>query len=197
MSRWTLAEDAYLAGNFASAPMGSIIAATGRTLHAIYSRAKVLGLRRENQGRIGKRPGFIAGTPFRKGGNPHKTNLRDAIIRELVENGERTVRQLRAATGSSSSAIWKACYRLKEQNNLHVARWQPTKNSPGNIEAVYRIGAGEDAEKPDVWKPLSAEVKRPPSAKDHEPQPIPRPTLGPWGLVWNTTNAGQAPAERI
>ena len=196
MSRWTISEDAYLATHFASAPMDSIIAATGRTKDAIYSRAKVLELRRDNQGRIGKRRDFMPGTPFRKGSIPWKTNLRDAIISSLAEHTERTTRQLRATSGASASSVWKACARLKDQNNLHIARWQPTANSPGNIEAVYRIGAGVDAEKPTAREEKNKREERELSLGVFDVQPVPMPVLGPWGCVWHTSPAN-APAERI
>lgn len=185
MSRWTHSEDAYLAVHFAETSMAEMIQSLGRTKDAIYCRARTLGLKRVNRGKFPK--GFIGGTPFRKGSIPHKTNIRDAIIKALAENHEQTSGQLRKATGSVNSSIWKTCEALKAQNNIHICRWQQVKNSPGNIEAVYRIGAGIDADKP-------SRSKKEPDI--YTPQQIPRPPLGPWGLSWNTTNAGHAPAER-
>lgn len=186
VKRWSFSEDAYLAANFDSATMAEMIAATGRTKDAIYSRAKVLKIHRENRGRIGHGR-YLVGTPFRPGSIPHKTSLRDTVIAELVKHKERTTRQLCAATGSKANAIWKTCDYLRKQGNLHTVRFQPCDRSVGNFVAVYRIGAGVDAVMP--------VRKKEPEPNPHEIQPIPRPKLGAWGCVWNTTPPA-SPAER-
>lgn len=188
---WSFEHQAYLAANFARAPMADMIAATGRTMHAIYSKAKDMGLKRDNRGRIGHGR-FLKGSPFRPGSRPWKTNVRDAIVKALAERTELTAKQLMAASGSGHSGVWKACDRLLKQGNIHVVRWQQVVNSPGNWEAVYRIGVGVSAEKPATGNRQHEQKEDP-----HEIQTVPRPKLGPWGLCWgNTTNAGNAPAER-
>lgn len=169
---WTTREDAYLAVNFSSASMPEMVEATGRTKDAIYSRAKVLGLTRNE--RVAHRE-FIRGTVLHKDTLPKKRTVRDVVISELTKHIERTGRQLMAATGATKCTIWKVCDRLRKQGNIHVSRFQESEISPGNWEAVYRINAGVDAVSPAV-------LKQKKEAKDnpHKVQPIPHPTLSMW-----------------
>ena len=192
MSRWSHSEDTYLAMNFATATMDEMVAHLGRSKDGIYCRAKILGLQRPNRGRIGHGR-FLVGTPFRLGSIPHKTNVRDAVIKALTEHVEQTSRQLAsAAKVRSVSSVWTVCALLRKQKNIHIVRFQPCPTSPGNIEAVYRIGHGVDAVHPTKDAP---EQK-----KDiYKPDPIPRPVLGAWGCVWTTaakTTEPAVPAER-
>ena len=189
---WTDTEDCYLAKNFNDAEMWRMVADLGRSRDATYCRARKLGLTRENrtQFKAGQKP---AGTPFAAGNVPWNANpngkpvlLREKITALLATYQDQTISQMVAATGSNAASCWRVCNKLREQGNLHIAEYRP---APGNCEAVYRIGRGVDAVKPDPEKTRPATEPDP-----YELVPVPRPTLGLWGCVWNTTPA--TPAER-
>lgn len=201
MSLWTITEDAYLGTHYPSAPLATMAAHLKRSIDAIHCRARKLEIRRINMGNMRFR--FCTTSSFKPGNKPwnagtakpkekpaQRLSLRDKIIAELVEHQERTVTQLSKATGSTKSSIQRLCGRIRDQHNCHVARYEPVPSSPGNFQAVWKIGAGKDAQKPEG---CGVPDKRGPEI--YEPDPIPRPTLGAWGCVWNTTTPA-APAER-
>lgn len=194
MSLWLIEEDAYLATNYPSAPLATMAAHLGRSIDAIHCRARRLEIRRINMGNLrfrfckisSFRPGhkpWNAGTAKIKAKPAQRLSLRDKIIAELVEHQERTVTQLSKATGSTKSSIQRLCGRIRDQHNCHVDRYEPVPSSPGNFQAVWKIGAGKDAPKPE-----GCGTPAPRGPDIYEPDPIPRPTLGAWGCVWNTTN---------
>ena len=183
MSKWTESEDSYLATHYATIAVVDIAEHLGRTRDAVYYRAKMLGLRRENHGLftgavVGKR--FAAGNvPWNVGTAKKPKLLREKIIDLMVEHQEHTLKQLSKATGSTRASCWRACDELRRQGNLHVSRYEAVFESAGNWEAIYRIGHGEDAVYP---------IHKEPEAEDpYEVQPVPRPVLGAWGCTWNTT----------
>lgn len=186
--KWTEKQDAFLASHYADAPMMAIIEATGRTMHAIHARARALGLRRPNKGCFdGSKP---LGRRFAPGQKPWNfqeakpPTLRDKIIALFAERRELTISDMHKATGSTKSACWRVCETLRAERGIHISRYRPTEKAAGNFEAVYCIGVGTDAEKPNHRR---AEPKE----DAYEIQPIPRPKLGLWGLVWNITNNTQ------
>lgn len=180
-TKWTYEDDAYLAINFSSAPMDEMIQHLGRTKFAIYCRAKNMKLHRENSGRFTQesRP---EGKPFRMGDRAWNTaavkkeSLRERLIALFVERQELTILDMHKATKSTKSACWRVCDNLRRHGNIHIARYQFARNVERNYEAVYRVGAGVDAVKPDN--------RRIEQYTAHQPQPVPRPSLGAWGVVW-------------
>lgn len=194
MSLWTITEDAYLATNYPTLPLPTMTAHLGRSINAIHCRARKLEIRRINMGNLRIRfvtsgrfqPGqksWNAGTAKPKENSVPRLSLRDKIIAQLVEHGERTVTQLSKSTGSTKSSIQRLLCKIRDQKNCHVDRYEPATNSPGNNQAVWKIGAGKDAQKPD-----GCGTPTRPGQEIYEPDPIPRPTLGAWGCVWNTTS---------
>lgn len=201
MSLWTISEDAYLATNYPTAPLATMAEHLDRSIDAIHCRARKLEVRRVNMGNLRFR--FQSGAAFKSGHRPwnagtakpketptKRLSLRDKIIAGLVEHSERTVTQLSKTTGSNKSSVQRLLCRIRDQKNCHIDRYDPVPNSPGNFQAIWKIGAGLDAEKPEN---CGAPKRR---AEDiYEPIPIPRPPLGLWGLVWNTTTPAE-PVER-
>lgn len=192
-TKWTEKQDAYLASNYATAPMIAIIKATGRTMHAIHARARSLGLKRPNKGVFdGTKPLGRRFAPGQKPWNFKETKpptLRDKIIALFAERRELTIGHMHKATGSTKSACWRVCETLRTERGIHISRYQPAANSAENFEAVYCIGVGADAEKPTTRR-------IDPNEDAYEIQPIPRPVLGLWGLVWNTNSANGAHQEK-
>lgn len=188
-NQWTDTEDCYLAKNFNDAEMWRMTADLGRSRDAIYCRAKKLGLHREN--RTTFKPGQTAiGTPFQPGNVPWNANpngkpvlLRDKITALLATYQDQTIAQMVVATGSNAASCWRVCNKLRAQGNLHIAQYLP---APGNAEAVYRIGRGVDAIKPDPERVRPANEPDP-----YELVPVPRPQLGLWGCTWPTTTQQQ------
>lgn len=194
MSLWTITEDAYLGTHYPTAPMATMAAHLGRSIDAIHCRARKLEIRRVNMGNLrfrfrtdsGFKPGhkpWNAGTAKPKEKPAPRLSLRDKIIAALVEHKELTVAQLSKATGSTKSSVQRTLCKIREQNNCHVDRYIDVDNSPGNVCGVWRIGAGKDAPKPE-----GCGTPAPRGPEIYEPDPIPRPTLGAWGCVWNTTS---------
>lgn len=190
MTPWSIDETVFLVRHYATMPLAELSAnladfgVAERSISAIHARARYLDIHRENAGKF---DGTNGAPP------PCSSPLRDHIIRLFVERTELTVAEMSAATGSSASSCWKVCKRLKAQENIHISRYQNPTKAPGNWAAVYRVGIGKDAEKP-AAKVVTKEVE--PEDIIYEPQPVPRPALGLWGLVWNTTNPAQVAGER-
>lgn len=186
MTPWTIEQDTFLANNYATMRAEDIGAAVGRSKEAVYCRAKYIGLHKENPANF--REGHKGGKPFTPGNVPWNagtakksiTPLRDKIIAIFAEQQEATLAGLSEATGSTTAACWKVCSALRAAGNIHVARYQRSARTAINHEAVYRIGLGVDAERPGFVEP------KPVLNDPYEIQPIPAPTLGAWGCVWNT-----------
>lgn len=190
--KWSEADDAYLAANFRDCEMWRMMNHLDRSRDSIHYRAQVLGLKRPNPTLFKPRQ-VAVGVPFSKGNVPwnvgikkesgkparkERTMLRDKIIAMMLAYGNQTVGKLAAATEANPSAIWKACNKMRKANELHVAAYIP---APGKHIIVYALGRGEDAACPE--SKTMVEVNDP---DPYEIQPIPRPALGLWGLVWNT-----------
>lgn len=183
MKPWTLDEMVYLTKHYATKDMREICAHLGRSVFSIHGKAKFMELHRENGGRINSETAKV----MRKlQGNP--TPLRDKIIAMFAEHQELTIHQMRKACNTRASSCWRVCDKLSKQGNIHLARYRAVDSAAGNYEAVYRIGAGVDAEKP-------ATRRMEPNEDVYEIQPIPFPQLGLWGLVWPITTPAR-PAER-
>jgi len=186
MSRWNLTEDAYLATNYPTLPLPTMAAHLGRSIDAIHCRARKLEIRRVNMGNLHIRfctssqfqPGhkaWNAGTakPKVKAPRAPRTSLRDKVIALLTAHGECLVSSMSKTTGSTQSAILKVLSSIREHGNAHIVRWEPVS---GGHAGVWVPGAGEDAPKPAQLTQHQID--------NHAPVPIPRPTLGAWGVVW-------------
>lgn len=180
---WALDEMVYLTKHYATKEVREICAHLDRSVNSIHGKATAMELHRENGGRINKETAKV----MRKlQGNP--TPLRDKIIALFAEHQELTINQMRKACNARAASCWRVCDKLSRQGNIHISRYQAVESAAGNFEAIYRIGAGVNAERPTTRR-------MEPKEDAYEIQPIPRPKLGLWGLVWNTTTPAQ-PAER-
>lgn len=185
MKAWTIEEDTFLAMNYATMRAEDISAHVGRSKEAVYCRAKYIGLHKENPANF--KEGHKGGKPFAPGNVPWNsgtskksiTPLRDKITAIFAEQKEATLADLAATTGSTTSACWKVCSKLRAAGNIHIARYQSSTRAAINHEAVYRIGLGVDADRPGFVEPRPVFEPDP-----YEIQPIPAPTLGAWGLCW-------------
>lgn len=184
--RWSEADDAYLAANYATTEMWRMVQHLDRSRDSITYRSKSLGLRRQHQPSV-KKGEFVSGCDLPPGYEPWNMGRHAGILAELERTKERTVVQLCVALRVSSSTMWKHLARLKAEGAVFIHRWEPVPSAPGNVMAIYRAGAGVSVPRPERDNyPERIEY-------DATPQAIPRPHLGLWGLVWPTTPA--TPAE--
>lgn len=160
-----------------------------RSRDAIHYRgSRVLKLRRPNRTKFQR--GFQYGAPFRPGAVPWNAGtakpnpqqrLRAKIIALLTEHKELTLRQMSEATGSTRASCWRVCEDLRLQGNCHISEWRPVAGSAGNTECVFKIGHGDDADKP---------TKKVDVAEDpYALVAVPHPAIGLWGLAESTTPA--------
>lgn len=191
---WPPEQVALLVAMYPTHPMKAISEATGRTINAIYAKSQALKLSRENKAK------FVSGDPrahkFAPGHKPwnagksqFKITSRDLVLGEFKRNQVQTTKSLSAATGVRRSGCWTICNGLVKAGKAHISGWRCGKETNWNKEAEYTFGPGESM----PWTPRQKSDDSDP----YEIQPIPRPTIGLWGLCWPITNAGQAPAERI
>lgn len=187
---WTADELAYLREHYATAPMDDMSLRLDRTPGAIYSYAKILRLRRVNQGRfdgtkiIGRR--FEKGNDTRRRTWPPKKprhTLTDSVLLEFERNHEQTIRTLAAATGSRASSCWHACDKLLKGKKIHVDRYDEKL-------AVYRLGMGVDALPPNI-------PKDEPEDDPYQIPPVPMPVLDFWHGAIFTTTARESGQEGI
>lgn len=178
---------------YAKSPMSEMIAAIGKSQDAIYSKAKLLKLRRENSRRFGQ-PGAAIGHKYAKGNVPWNAKpgawrvptSKELIAAEFEKNPTQTVHTLSAATGIRAANCGQVCNHMVKRGELHITGWKYGRETRWNRIAVYELGYGQSVE----WKN--------PAAQDnpYEIQPIPAPTLGLWGLCWPITTQGAAGAGK-
>ena len=115
-------------------------------------------------------------------GNQSRTPATDAIVAYMLVAATCTAATIQKDLGFSSATVSKVLGKLKKGELAHIASYQ---KSPANKmrEAVWKIGRGDNAPRPYIAPKPAEEIF------------IPRPTLGLWGLVWNTTTPA-APEER-
>jgi len=193
--KWTKEQDAFLRAMYPSNPMQEIIEATGKTMNAIYARAQLLGLERENKSKF--KPGDQRGHKFQPGNKSWNTGKavfkitsRDLVLGEFKRNPSQTTKSLSLATGVRRSGCWTICNDLVKKGLAHISGWVCSKETNWNKEATFTYGPGESTE----WTPR--QQKNQPDEDPYEIQPIPRPTLGLWGICWPNTTMPASPAER-
>lgn len=108
-------------------------------------------------------------------GNQNRTPATDAIVAYMLAHATCTAATIQKDLGFSSATVSKVLGKLKKGELAHIAGYQ---KSPANKmrEAVWKIGRGDNAPRPYIAPKPAEEIF------------IPRPTLGLWGLVWNTTS---------
>lgn len=192
---WTQEQSALLVSMYPTSEMKDIIKATGKTLDAIYSKAKTLGLRRENQAKF--KPGEARGHKFQPGNKSwnagrsvFKITTRDLVLGEFKRNPVQTTITLAQATGARRSGCWVVCNDLVSKGLAHISGWICDKSTNWNKLAIYTFGPGDSVE----WTPR--QQKNQPDEDPYEIQPIPRPVLGLWGICWPNTTTPAQPAER-
>lgn len=168
MSKWSHEQDTILRDMYWDAPMEQIIASAGRTLNAIYVRAKVLGLKRKHNG------GFRIGNTIRnrKRAAPKPPGIQDRILTLLRDTDAAWVaRDVAKALASDLAAISFALRCLHRVGSIHIEEFRPKrlKHDPPFVPA-YSIGDCDDAPMPEP-----EEVER-----FYAPNPVPRPELHPW-----------------
>jgi hypothetical protein len=193
---WTEEQDALLRAMYPANPMPEIVESTGRTVHAVYARAKVLKLSRESKTKFGKGQkggkGFAPGNvPWNAGKTVFKaTHPHDKVLHEFRNHQEQTARSLSEATGMRKSACAAVCRNMVKKGEAHVVRWEVVKTSKWNKVAVYGFGPGENAPRPPSKASLANE------SNPFEVLPIPTPPIGLWGLCWPNITTPAQPAER-
>ncbi len=164
--KWTPEQDAALRAMYASAPFSEIIAATRRSVQAIYVRARLLGLKRQHKGY------FQIGNTIRnrKRAAPKPPTLQDRVLTFLRDTDSALIsrdvaKQMMIGDVASVSLALRRLHRAKE---IYVAEYQPKrrKHDPKFIPA-YSFGKGPDAEMPE---PDAVE-------RFHAPNPIPYSVL--------------------
>ncbi len=185
---WTREQDALLRAMYPLRPMAEIIEATGRSKEAIYARAQRFELKREHQTQFGK-SGAPEGHKFQKGCKPwnagkavFKITSRDRVLGEFRRDPIQTTKSLSAATGVRRSGCWIICNELVKKGQAYISGWKCSKETNWNKEAEYTFGQGESL----PWTPRQkkSEIEEDP----YQILPVPRPTLGVWGLCWPITN---------
>lgn len=115
-------------------------------------------------------------------GNQNRTPATDAIVAYMLVTATCTAATIQRDLGFSSATVSKVLGKLKKGELAHVAGYQ--KSTANRMrEAVWKIGRGDSLPRPYVAPKPAEEIF------------IPRPKLGLWGLVWNTTTPAE-PAER-
>lgn len=191
---WTQEQVALLVAMYPTHPMKDIAEATGRTMAAIYVKARHMKIARENQAKFGK-ANAPEGHKFPKGHKPwnagrsqFKVTSRDLVLGEFKRNPVQTTKSLSAATGVRRSGCWTICNGLVKAGKAHISGWRCGKETNWNKEAEYTFGPGESL----PWRPRQKSDDSDP----YEILPIPRPPIGLWGICWPTINhAGHAPVD--
>ena len=191
---WTQEQVALLVAMYPTRPMKDIAEATGRTIAAIYVKARHMKIARENQAKFGK-ANAPEGHKFPKGHKPwnagrsqFKVTSRDLVLGEFKRNPVQTTKSLSAATGVRRSGCWTICNGLVKAGKAHISGWRCGKETNWNKEAEYTFGPGESL----PWTPRQKSDDSDP----YEIQPIPTPPIGLWGICWPTINhAGHAPVD--
>lgn len=192
---WTPEQVALLRAMYPTSSMESIIKATGKTQDSVYSKAKTLGLRRENTAKF--KPGEARGHKYPKGNVPwnagksvFKITTRDLVLGEFKRNPAQTTITLAHATGARRSGCWTVCNDLVSKGLAHISGWICDKSTNWNKLAIYTYGPGDSVE----WTPR--QQKNQPDEDPYEIQPIPRPPIGLWGLCWPVNQSLPSAGER-
>lgn len=98
------------------------------------------------------------------------TPLQDKLLAALRID-EQKVSGLVVITGHERRAVFQSLQKLRDAEMVHVAAWKKDFDRNGQLVAIWAIGCGEDAERPE----RNYEV-----VESHTPSPIPRPELHPW-----------------
>jgi hypothetical protein len=187
---WTTEQDALLRAMYPANPMPEIVEATGRTMHAVYSRAKLLKLTRKNKAKfaegsapVGQR--FQQGKPSWNAGKAvFKITARDLVLGEFRRNPVQTTKTLAEATGLRRSGCWTVCNHMVKQGEAHISGWTSSVETGYNKIATFTLGPGENVK----WTPRQKKADSEEDISPYEILPIPRPQLGAWGCVWPNIN---------
>lgn len=184
---WRPAEDDYMRQHYSTMSCAAIAFYLRRTKQGVWQRAKRLGLSKVNGGRfqpgnqVGQLRRFAIGnTPATKG---QRTKLRlwERAVALFDDHKELTqtdiARLLDVPIGSISGSLVQ-----RPEGLMHVDRWMLIGK---HYHAIYVSGPGDDAEKPNKSAHLVA-ISADQQRKLAEPEPIPRPIFGPWGIPWTT-----------
>lgn len=180
---WTKEQVALLVAMYPTHPMSAIAEATGRTMAAIYVKARKLKVPRENQAKFKsgdpRAHKFAPGhKPWNAGRAEFKVTSRDLVLGEFKRNPVQTTKSLSAATGVRRSGCWTICNGLVKAGKAHISGWRCGKETNWNKEAEYTFGPGESL----PWTPRQNKAEGDP----FEILPVPRPTIGLWGVCWPT-----------
>lgn len=168
---WPLDQTVFLVKHYTDGLMAEIVSGLSaigdfRSIDAIHSKARSLELGKRN-----RRGDFMKKRAMQN--HRSRRPLRAMVIELLAVEQEASLKIIVEKTGSTHSAVWKVCMSLVNQANAHIVRWDRIGNG---YAMVIRVGRGQNAPKPSAEKNESRGTI-----------PIPRPTLGAWGCVWNTT----------
>lgn len=89
-------------------------------------------------------------------------NTNQKFLLYVLRTGDMTVEGLADETGLSTKSVNAAVQGLRASDSAHICSW--VKTAKGQDAAVWRVGSGEDAPRPERPKPVKA-------AKPQEPKP--------------------------
>lgn len=188
---WRPEEDAYVRAHYATMRCDAIAFFLRRTQCGVWKRASRLGLEKQNSTKF--QPGHTIGPRFAPGNIPankgKRTKLRIWERVELLfeEHAELTQADMSKLLGVPLGSL-SGSLRQAPKHVCHIDRWMIVGK---HWVGVYAKGPGADADKPNR-RADTAEARARLIADASKPLPIPRPQLGPWGCVWNTTQAVEA-----
>jgi hypothetical protein len=172
---WRPHEDDYLRQHYATMSADAIAFFLRRAKGGVWQRAVRLGLSKPHGGNF--QPGH---TPANKG---QRTKLRiwERIVALFEHHSELTQSDMASILdipiGSISNSLGH-----RTEGLMHIDRWQLVDR---HYIAIYVAGPGEDAEKPN--QRLAKEFARESVLQRiTEPDPIPRPIFGLWGMPVST-----------
>lgn len=184
---WTLKELVLLTKHYGTIPKlrqlsADMQAVSGitRTVYSIHAKARVLKLSRENGGRkniknIGKKTRFNTTNP---------APLRDKIMAILASRSNVTISELAVETGTWLSSCFICVEGIVKAGKAHVSGIEKIGRTKRKL---YSAGpAPADA-------PIIEKRQNKPIESRHA-DPIPRPTLGAWGLTWPVS---KSPSNQI
>ncbi len=184
---WRPHEDDYLRQHYATMPVEAIAFFLRRTKGGVWQRAGRLGLSKPHSGKF--QPGHNHGVAsrFKSGNAPankgKRTKLRiwERVValfddhRELDQADMASL--LEVPKGSISGALHQ-----RPEGLMHIDRWVLIGK---HYHAIYVAGPGEDAEKPNQ-RLAQQEIQAQAMKRIAEPDPIPRPIFGLWGMPVST-----------
>lgn len=144
-----------------------------RSLDSIHAKARSLDIQRPNCGKFDG----TTGKPYAPGSNHKPTPVRDCVVKHMAEHGRIEIAEFARVNRFRYASVWKALKHLERQGNAH---------QDGKFWAIGPTKSGGGVKNP--RRPRKAR----PVEDINELQPLHRPPLGLWGLVWTTTT----PAEK-